>query len=47
MSLHTLRQFLDFVFMDARSENPASQRWVVANRTRIMEGFLLSSGYVS
>ena len=47
MSLHTLKGFLDFVFADARSENPASQRLVVANWTRITEAFLLSSGYES
>ena len=32
MPLHTLRRFLDFVFINARSENPASQRQVVANQ---------------
>ena len=47
MSLHTLKGFLDFAFMDARLENPASRRFVVANRTRIKQAFLLSTGYES
>ena len=47
MSLHTLRWFLDFVFMDARPENLASQRQVVANWTTITEAFLLKSVYES